>query len=262
MIVAYWVFPLLSACAWLGMLLALFIAWQVQGTPNYRSMQPEQRVAYISDVGATNLKPLFNVGCVLTSVFLDLAFVAERWLRHKGLLARNVATSEKVLAGLSIAFAVVGTVGLICLSFFDTVNYMSLHRLFLLLFMGGYVISAVFTCWEYQRLGAHYRDMRNLRMSFWIKLAFILVEFVLSIAFGTMLYKRRQNIGAVLEWVISLIFTFYILTFLVDLLPAVRRHHEIKHGHASDAEKGAAVNGRVHEPGHTHANGHANGAGV
>ena len=69
------------------------------------------------------------------TVFLDLAFLSERWLRHKGRLARNEATSEKVLVSLSIVFAIMGTAGLILLSIFDTLRHPSLHRLFLLLFM-------------------------------------------------------------------------------------------------------------------------------
>lgn len=40
----------------------------------------------------------------------------------------------------------------------------------------GYVISAIFVCAEYQRLGVHFRQHRVLRVSFWIKLGFILVE--------------------------------------------------------------------------------------
>ena len=42
--------------------------------------------------------------------------------------------------------------------------------------MGGYVLSAVFICAEYQRLGVHFREQRILRVSFWVKLVFIIVE--------------------------------------------------------------------------------------
>jgi hypothetical protein len=47
---------------------------------------------------------------------------------------------------------------------------------------GGYIISAIFICWEYQRLGIHYRQHRILRISFWIKLFFILFEVALAIS--------------------------------------------------------------------------------
>ena len=98
-------------------------------------MTEGQYIAYISDVGAEGLKPLFITGCCITSVALNGAFVAERYLRHKGKLARNVSLSEKVLVGLSIAFAGIGAAGLILLSIFDTLRHTKVHRLFLLLFM-------------------------------------------------------------------------------------------------------------------------------
>lgn len=116
-------------------------------------MDETQTIAYISDVGASHLKPLFITGCVLTTVLLDTSFGADRWLRHKGRLTPNTTTGEKVLAGLTIAFAIVGTAGLILLSIFDTAHYPRLHDIFLLLFIAGYVLSAIFICWEYQRLG-------------------------------------------------------------------------------------------------------------
>ena len=116
-------------------------------------MTETQHIAYISDIAADYLKPLFITGCVLTTIFLDLSFGSDRWLRHKGRLVPNSTTGEKVLSGLTILFAVVGTAGLILLSIFDTLRHHNLHDLFLLLFIAGYCLSAIFICWEYQRLG-------------------------------------------------------------------------------------------------------------
>ena len=48
-------------------------------------------------------------------------------------------------------------------------------------FIGGYVFSAIFVCVEYWRLGIHYREHSILRISFWIKLGFIIVEVALAI---------------------------------------------------------------------------------
>lgn len=48
-------------------------------------------------------------------------------------------------------------------------------------FSVGYIISAIFACAEYQRLGIHFRQYRILRASFWIKLFFILTEIALAI---------------------------------------------------------------------------------
>ena len=135
------------------MLLGLLIHWNVTGRPQYPSMGAGQTIAYISDVGAESLKPLFIAGSCVTTIFLDASFLSERWLRHRGRLAQNLSRTEKVLSGLSMAFALLGTAGLILLSIFDTLRHPTLHDIFLLLFMVGYVLSAIFICWEYQRLG-------------------------------------------------------------------------------------------------------------
>jgi hypothetical protein len=143
----------ISGLCWLGMLLGLLIHWTATGKPHYPWMDANQNIAYISDVGAGNLKPLFIAGSAVTTIFLDISFLSERWLRHRGRLAANETRTEKVLAGLSIVFAIIGTCGLILLSIFDTARYPRVHDVMLLLFIVGYVISAVFICWEYQRLG-------------------------------------------------------------------------------------------------------------
>lgn len=139
---------------WLGMLLGMLIWWIVdEHRARYASMEPGQTIAYISDVGATRLKPLFIAGCCITTVFLDLSFLSDRWLRHRGRLVPEITVAQKVLSALTIFWAIVGTAGLILLSIFDTLHHPKLHDIFLLLFMGGYVLSAIFICWEYQRLG-------------------------------------------------------------------------------------------------------------
>jgi len=209
------------------MLLGLLIHWIVK-SPNgdgahfhYPSEETNQHIAYISDVGAFELKPLFIAGSCVTTVFLDLAFLSERWLRHRGRLARNTSSLEKWLSGFSLVFALVGTVGLIFLSIFDTFHHPKLHDGFLLLFMGGYVISAIFIVAEYQRLGVKYREYRVLRASFWIKLVFIIVEGILAIGFASTFGSTHKDVAAILEWTIAFIFTGYVLSFLLDLAPAV-----------------------------------------
>jgi len=219
---SYWVFPIISGVVWLATLMGLLIYWNVDtGRVHYSSMTEGQVIAYISDIGADYLKPLFITGCVITTIFLDLSFGSDRWLRHKGRLVPNTTTGEKILSGLTILFALVGTAGLILLSIFDTVRHHNLHDVFLLLFIGGYCLSAIFICWEYQRLGIRYREHRVLRISFWIKLVFVVVEIILAIAFAVCTFKGNTNAGAVLEWAIAFIFSFYVFSFYVDLYPAV-----------------------------------------
>ncbi|KAI0471998.1 hypothetical protein GGR56DRAFT_101695 [Xylariaceae sp. FL0804] len=229
-IISYWIFPIISCAVWLGTLLGLLIHWTVNTHyKHYSSMEADQHIAYISDVGAAELKPLFVAGAILTTLFLDLSFGSDRLLRHKGRLVPNTTTGEKVLSALTIVFAVIGTFGLCLLSGFDTAHYPKLHDIFLLLFIAGYLLSAIFICWEYQRLGKKYRQHRVLRISFWVKLTFVLVELALAIAFAAANFKGAYDVAAVLEWTIAFIFSFYILSFVIDLLPAVHTRHGRSH---------------------------------
>ncbi|KAI1106139.1 Frag1/DRAM/Sfk1 family-domain-containing protein [Jackrogersella minutella] len=219
---SYWVFPIISGLMWLTTLLGLLLHWIIDThRVKYASMQGDQTIAYISDVGASNLKPLFVVGCIITTIFLDLSFGSDRYLRHKGRLVPNTSTTEKVLSGLTIVFAIIGTIGLTFLSGFDTLRHPKLHDIFLLLFIAGYLLSAIFICWEYQRLGHKNRQHRVLRISFWIKLTFVVVELILAIGFIATNFKKHYNAAAILEWIIAFVFSFYIFSFCVDLYPAV-----------------------------------------
>jgi Frag1/DRAM/Sfk1 family len=218
-------FPVISSLTWLSMLLGMLGSWVADGSPHLPSMNDGQTIAYISDIGSgagvIHLQPLFITGSSLTVFFLSLGFISERWLRHHGHLAPNTSTAQKVLSSVSIIFAVAGGVGLILLTIFDTYHYPTVHQGCLALFMGGYLLSATFFCAEYQRLGIHYRQHRILRISFWFKLSFTLVEFALAIAFGSTM-ASQPNAAAVCEWTIAFIFTFYQLSFVLDLSPSVR----------------------------------------
>ena len=55
---------------------------------------------------------------------------------------------ESIYAALAILGSFVGGVGLICLSVFDTKNYEYPHRIFLLVFIFGVGISAIFSVIE------------------------------------------------------------------------------------------------------------------
>lgn len=142
----------------LGMLIIMLIVWNVEGRPHYDSMGPAQTIPFISDIGAESLKPLFITGSVVTAIFLDCAFTSERWLRHQGRLAKNTATTDKALGALTIVFAVIGTIGLIMLGIFDTLRYPKAHDIFILLFIAGFLLSAIFMCWEFHRLEIRERN--------------------------------------------------------------------------------------------------------
>ncbi|RPA92185.1 hypothetical protein L873DRAFT_1710988 [Choiromyces venosus 120613-1] len=218
----YWIMPLICAGVWFSMLWAMMITWLAQGQPIYASMNRGQNIAYISDIGANVLKPLFVTGCSITAVgfVFSLAFMR----RNHALKSRL----ENTMDWLALATGSLGAVSLIFLSVFDTQRHVSLHRLFLFLFMLGVVLSAIFTTVEYWRLGRTYTEHPILKKSYWIKTGIIVIEVALSVAFGTTMYKKKANVAAVLEWLVAFFFTFYVLSFFYDLRPKARTKEEIR----------------------------------
>lgn len=220
----YWILPLVSGLVWLGTILGLFLHWRLDDYRIYASQELGQTIAFISDVGAQNLKPLFITGSVITVVFLDIGLIAERWLRHSGRLAPNNSPSQKYLSIVAIIAAIAGGAGLILLSCFDTLRHPKLHDDFLGVFIVGYVLSAILIAAEYGLLRSRNRTENVLGLSFWIKCVFIIVEIALAVAFGILnTTGKHPNVAAILEWTIALIFTILPLSFVIDLLPAAKK---------------------------------------
>lgn len=82
-----------------------------------------------------------------------MTLASERLLAHKQRLLPAQRKSEEVLSYCAIGSAILGGIGLILLSIFDTLRYQMLHRVFLFIFMLGVTLSAIFTIVEV-RLGS------------------------------------------------------------------------------------------------------------
>ncbi|OBZ72640.1 Uncharacterized protein YwbO [Grifola frondosa] len=93
--------PILGAFMWFSTLWAMLITWLASGRPKYVSQ--DGSIAYISDIGADILKPLFIVGCAITGVSFFLSLSIERWLRHSGrccYVAESWTLHERRLLGV------------------------------------------------------------------------------------------------------------------------------------------------------------------
>ncbi|KAK0485123.1 Frag1/DRAM/Sfk1 [Armillaria novae-zelandiae] len=211
---AYIWIPVLGGFMWFSTLLSMLITWLATGRPHYVSM--DGSIAYISDIGADILKPLFIAGCGITAVCFFLSLCVERGLRHAGRLMPHMRTRERIFGHLAMFGSFVGGCGLILLSIFDTKRYTSLHRIFLLVFMLGVAISAIFTVIEFRWLSRDFQRVRTLKIAYLAKAIIATILILLAFAFGVALY-RSTNVGAVLEWTISFGFTLYLLTFFFDL---------------------------------------------
>lgn len=185
---------LLTSSINLGMLWVMIIVWLAQGQPQYTSMSPRQQIAYISDIGADVLKPFFVTGSALTGTCFFLSLLS---MRHNHALIRRL---ERTLDVLSVLAGFMAAVCLILLAVFDTRRHPGLHRLFLLLFMLGVVLSALFTTIEYRRLGETFTGHPILKISYRFKQVVVFAEVSLSVAFGVTMYRKLHNVAAILEW--------------------------------------------------------------
>lgn len=63
-----------------------------------------------------------------------------------------------------------------------------------------------------------------------MKLGFIVIELAIVVVFAAAGYTGHSNIAAILEWTIAFIFTLYLFSFLIDLIPAVKTRAQDKNG--------------------------------
>lgn len=70
-VIHYYLIPIIALIVWWGMLIAMLSCWGAQGRPIYSFMNGEyQNPVYISDIGATNLQPLFISCSGFQAIFL------------------------------------------------------------------------------------------------------------------------------------------------------------------------------------------------
>lgn len=55
---------------------------------------------------------------------------------------------------------------------------------------------------------------------------FIFVEIALAVAFAVLQHETHYNSAGVIEWIISLIYIFYVWSFIIDFLPATRTRNK------------------------------------
>ncbi|ESK95878.1 fk506 suppressor [Moniliophthora roreri MCA 2997] len=220
--ICQWI-PVLGAFIWFATLVTLLITWLVQGRPIYASV--EHRIAYISDVGADVLKPLFVASCTITAASFFLSLLIEKSLRYWG----RTHKSERVFGALAVLYSFSGGCGLILLSVFDTKRYKRTHKQCMWAFLVGVAMSAFFTLIEYRCIG----DGRILNKLFRAKAIITGILVVLAAPFAVEFFKDPDT-GAILEWGIGIGFTFLLLTSFFDLRHASGVYEDEFEGQSSE----------------------------
>ncbi|CAR28317.1 hypothetical protein ZYGR_0R00510 [Zygosaccharomyces rouxii] len=197
----FFLLPIIAFIPWWGMLIAMLACWAGQGHPVYHFMDPEQHTVYISDVGATNLNPLFISCAGWQGLFYVLTIACEFFQRSgywpfklrsnyrtaadeghefdptydsmkneyssmvlssKFLMPPWYSVLERNLIFASFAAGLVGELGILFCSIFTTSKYPSVHTTMVSIFVGFMCVSIVCNIGEYLSMGKHYALLHPL----------------------------------------------------------------------------------------------------
>ncbi|OKL58049.1 hypothetical protein UA08_06816 [Talaromyces atroroseus] len=171
------ILPTITVASWLAMLGALFGTWYTSGEPRYVSEEETQSIAFISDIGAQNLKPVFivcsavSMSTYIPSLVIYFFYVSpvrtSPWTSqglNRGNSSPSIYSTNPVMSLpprplqqhslllhigiplLSILFTVIGATNLILLTIFDTARYGKAHQLLLPTSIAAHIISCLILC--------------------------------------------------------------------------------------------------------------------
>ncbi|QKX57574.1 uncharacterized protein TRUGW13939_04692 [Talaromyces rugulosus] len=249
------VLPTITVSSWLAMLAALFSSWYTSGEPRYASEEDTQKIAFISDIGAQSLKPLFIICTSLSmATYIPSTTLYFLYMSPSSDAIRDSSSSSStaswksvhsiwtriVLPLLSTLLSLIGATALILLTIFDTARYPSVHRSLLSASITTHVVGCGLLCgWSFVRIRQHRQitlsnhddddfvdkfsstavDLLPIsKPSLAIKSIFVAAEFALVALFAIMTWwLKRFDIAAIMEWAVVLMFAGYMACLIGDL---------------------------------------------
>lgn len=214
----YFLVPIVAFLPWYGMLISMLIVWGVQGRPIYWFSNIGQRPAFISDIGATSLKPLF-ISCAGWQGLGYLVTVALEFVQRSGRFPgfrRKPARTEQLIdstaeeGGLlreqyerailakqylmppwytvhernfifaSFVFGFLGELALLMCSIFSTSTHHNVHMSMVVLFVILMCASIIGLTIEYFSMGYHYAQIHPKRHLANSKYGYIWNKFTIS----------------------------------------------------------------------------------
>ena len=207
-----------------GTILGLLIPWLIQGRPRLASFDDNQTIAFISDLGAFDLKPLFIAGAFATAALYVASLLANRALQRRH--APGATCGEHTLTVFALVGSSAGGTAVGLLAIFDNFRFTQTHDRLLVVFIAGNLLSAAALVAEYGLVTRH-RDrppaeQRLVVVSFYMKLIYLVLEIAATVAF--VLFGKAGNIdlAAVFEYVSAALFAWFIFSFVMDLRMARR----------------------------------------
>ncbi|CAI6335020.1 unnamed protein product [Periconia digitata] len=209
-----YLFPAIAGASWFVTLAAMLLTWVAKGCPTY----PGQRnpyIAFISDLGAFELKPLFLIGGILTaSCFMATMVVVQLARYDHRMYGMKDAIWKQWVSVVAMASGVVAGLGLILLTILDTFRFHEEHAVLLLVTFLGLVSTMVLTTVVYWDQTWKPSPFRSLRACCITSVVIVLVDFVLGVAFYTLMQLSFWRTSGILEWFMAFTGAFYLWSFV------------------------------------------------
>ncbi|EGV65399.1 hypothetical protein PSN45_002435 [Yamadazyma tenuis] len=243
-VVHYYLIPLVCLVVWWGMLTALMVCWVVQNKPQYSWNTEYQVPPYISDLGATNLQPLFISCAGFQAIFFVGTLTMEYFLRRYKKLQPFVSKKQPLFSIISIVCAIIGQLGILFVSIFKTTRFHRVH----LSMVAVFIVFSFFTCvfnflnsfifgYYPTRLSPNHEKVifgthrwANLYMvSFVLKTFWLVGAVVFAVLFGWYMKDDHPSLSAAFEWTISYWYGFLLVLWAIDLFPSAVKHYQLRH---------------------------------
>ncbi|CAL9735979.1 protein Sfk1p [Monosporozyma servazzii] len=244
----WFIVPIMAFIPWYGMLISMLVCWAAQGKPMYWFQHgPRESPIYISDIGATNLRPLFISCAGWQGLGYFVTLISEYWQRSGGFTKKKhfymAPGFTRHESRLLLASAIIGGLGQICLlmcSIFSTANYHHVHLSMVAVFVVLMFFSVCCHSTAYFIMGKYYAlihplanlsddeiDLNNVisnrqwkgyiwnkyTLSATIKMCWLTFAVVWAICFGGI---SNDSKSACFEWLLAFWFGILYVILAVD----------------------------------------------
>lgn len=223
----YFLIPLGGMVIWNGMLIAMLICWAGQGHPMYAFIGRYQDPVYISHIGATNLQPLFISCSGAQGIFYCITLVFEYRLRKSGKLQYWFKKDERNLIFAACVLAIIGQLGILFCSIFNTNDFHTVHASMLVIFIVFLFLSLVCLMTEHLLMARHYKQI-HVHHKTWNKfliytvltVIWTIAAIVMAICFAAV---DDYSVSGRFEWSLAFWYTFIWIIFAWDFYPAAKK---------------------------------------
>lgn len=224
----YWfLLPLISFIPWYGMLITMLVYWAAQGHPIYWFMHTDQFPVYISDIGATNLRPLFIACSAWQGIGYVLVIFIEFIQRFLYCMNPWFTYHERNLIFASLLLGLIGQLGLLFCTVWSTALFHRVHIAMVSIFIIFMFLSILCLTIQYLSMGKHYALIHykasNLNvlespdLEWWqwrgykwnkftisgiFKLVWLICSIVWAVSFAS-LQNSNDSISACFEWLLA-----------------------------------------------------------